>query len=99
MRRAGFGVLLSAGFPYWGRPYSVLTFSDARADTVTLTATRDNTRYEQVGGGLSNGAGEHIFVGTTGTSGLRRRALLRFELNGAIPAGSTVNSTTLQLYM
>jgi hypothetical protein len=61
----------------------------ALGDTVTLTATRDNTLYEQPGGGLSNGAGQYVFAGTTVTS-QRRRALLRFDVSGAIPAGSTV---------
>ena len=88
MRSVRCGVLLFIG----------LNCSGARADSVTLTATRDNTLYEQVGGGLSNGAGVYIFTGTTATATLRRRALLRFDLS-TIPAGSTVNSATLQLNM
>ena len=66
---------------------------------MTLTASRDNTLYEQVGGGLSNGAGEYIFAGTTATTSLRRRALLRFDVHAAVPAGSTVTSEALQLNM
>jgi hypothetical protein len=71
----------------------------AKADTVTIVATRDNTLYEQVGGALSNGAGEHIFAGKTATTNLSRRALLRFDLAGAIPGGSTVTSASLRLNM
>lgn len=66
--------------------------------TVTLTAIADNTMYEE-SGDLSNGAGIHFFVGrTAGTNGaLSRRGLVRFNLAGAIPAGSQIDSATLQL--
>ena len=78
---------------------SLLLACATTGDTVSLTATRDNTLYEQAGGGLSNGAGHYFFAGTTATSNLRRRALLRFDVSGAIPAGSTVTSVSLQLNM
>lgn len=79
----------------WGLPAACA----AHADTVTLVASRDNTLYEQVGGGLSNGAGEYIFAGTTATTNLRRRALLHFDVHAAVPAGSTVTGVALQLNM
>ena len=47
----------------------------ALADTVELEPDQDNSIYEE--GGLSNGAGERLFVGTT-LFGTARRALVRF---------------------
>src|SRR5262245_14262993 len=82
-----------------GLVFAILAAFTAYADSLTLVATRDNTLYEQVGGALSNGAGEHIFAGMTATTSLRRRALLHFDLSGSIPPGSTVTSARLQLNM
>jgi hypothetical protein len=66
--------------------------------TVTLTAVADNTMFEE-SGDLSNGAGIYFFVGrTAGTAGaLSRRGLVRFNLAGAVPAGSQVTTATLRL--
>jgi hypothetical protein len=36
-----------------------------QADDSTLGASKDNTLYEHSTGALSNGAGQHIFVGKT----------------------------------
>jgi FtsP/CotA-like multicopper oxidase with cupredoxin domain len=70
----------------------------AIADTVTLTSTRDNTLYQSATGSLSNGLGQHVFVGRTGQDDAisRRRALVRFDLS-SIPLGSTVSSVTLTM--
>jgi hypothetical protein len=68
----------------------------ARAVTVTLSPTKDNTLYESATGAVSNGAGEYLFAGST-DRGLIRRALIQFEVAGALPAGSTINSVTLRL--
>src|SRR5262245_48154830 len=56
---------------------------------LTLTAVNDNTLYQDPSGNLSNGAGQHFFVGDTGqlTNNIRR-GLIKFNLSG-IPAGST----------
>lgn len=67
------------------------------ADTVTLTASRDNTLFEDVSGSLSNGAGDYLFAGRTRIFEARR-ALLYFDLS-PIPAGSTILSARLSLYM
>ncbi len=70
----------------------------ARADVTTLVATRDNTLIESLSGGRSNGAGPAIFAGRTSQSGNSiRRALLAFDLAGAIPAGAIIESVTLEL--
>ncbi|MCA8951332.1 MAG: DNRLRE domain-containing protein [Planctomycetes bacterium] len=64
--------------------------------TVTLPCVQDNTLYESPTGALSNGAGEALFVGVTGqTSNARRRALLRFDIAAAIPAGAFIVSARL----
>lgn len=70
----------------------------AAADTVTLSAAKDNTLYEDAAGALSNGAGEFMFSGMTG-AGTIRRALLAFDIAGSIPAGSTITGATLTLHM
>jgi hypothetical protein len=50
----------------------------AQLRTLTLTSAHDNTLYEDAGGALSNGSGEHFFTGRSG-AGLRR-GLLSFDL-------------------
>jgi hypothetical protein len=64
------------------------------ADTVNLPAEKDNTLYEE--GDLSNGAGDHLFTGTTNTPSIRR-TVIRFDIDGAIPAGATIDSVQLTL--
>lgn len=66
------------------------------ADTATLTTSRDNTLYENATGSLSNGAGPGMFAGTNSAGGIRR-ALIAFDIAGAIPAGSTIQSAKLTL--
>lgn len=67
----------------------------ASAATVTLTATLDNTLYEDAGGGLSNAIGPNLFAGQTRFNGVRR-ALVRFDIS-SIPSGATVTGATLTL--
>jgi spore coat protein A len=69
----------------------------ASADVVNLGASHDNTLYSE-SGTESNGAGEHLFAGAT-KDGALRRGLLAFDVAAAIPAGSTIQSVTLTLYM
>ena len=70
----------------------LLAAGTARADSVTLVPAQDNTLYQE-SGALSNGVGTALFVGRV-NNGLRRRALLRFDL-ATIPAGSTISSARL----
>ncbi|MEM9533386.1 MAG: DNRLRE domain-containing protein [Pseudomonadota bacterium] len=65
------------------------------AQQLTLTPAADNSLFEE--GDLSNGAGVYLFTGRIAT-GPRRRALLRFDFS-AIPAGSTIESVTLDVSM
>ncbi len=64
------------------------------ADTVNLLADKDNTLYEE--GDLSNGAGDHLFTGSTNNPSIRR-AVIKFDIDGAIPAGATIDSVRLTL--
>ncbi len=68
----------------------------ARADQIVVQADRDNTMYQE--DGLSNGAGDYFFAGVT-NAGFSRRGLLRFDVAGSIPPGSSINSVTLRLFM
>ena len=71
----------------------------ASADTIQIGASADNTLYESATGGLSNGAGAHLFVGNTdqGAASDGRRALIFFDIAGEMSAGSTVTGVTLTL--
>ena len=45
------------------------------ANSVTFTPAKDNTLYENLAGGLSNGAGQWFFAGRTANSLIRRGLL------------------------
>lgn len=74
----------------------VLAASVTAQTTVTLMPDRDNSLYEDATGSLSNGAGTGLFCGVTLVGG-KRRALIHFDVAGAIPAGSTVTSASLEM--
>ncbi len=88
---------------------TLLPAAPAAADTVMLTADRDNTLYEfsDVPGrseqGVtppSNGAGESFFVGRTNQQvDSLRRGLLYFDVAAVVPAGATIDGVTLTLAM
>jgi hypothetical protein len=70
------------------------------ADSVVLTAVKDNTLIETDDGSSSNGAGPHFFAGRIARfDGERRRGLLAFDVAAGIPDGATVASAVLTLYM
>ena len=68
----------------------------ADAIQTTLPASKDNTLYELASGVSSNGAGEYMFSGRT-KDGVRRRGVVSFDIAANVPAGSTINTVTLQL--
>ncbi|MCX5688928.1 MAG: DNRLRE domain-containing protein [Planctomycetota bacterium] len=74
----------------------------ANADTVSLAAAADNTMYEYDfspdSDPLSNGMGQYIFAGKNG-GGFARRALIRFDLAGAVPEGATITGVSLTLHL
>jgi len=70
--------------------------TNAAADTVTLAASKDNTIFSE-SGAESNGAGDYLFAGETKDATIRR-ALVAFPI-ASLPAGSTIQSVSLSLYM
>ncbi|MFY9340945.1 MAG: DNRLRE domain-containing protein [Planctomycetota bacterium] len=71
--------------------------TDAIAQTtVVVPCAADNTLYQDVTGSLSNGSGIGLFVGLTGTGGIRR-AVLRFNVGAALPPNAVVISATLSM--
>ena len=67
------------------------------ADSVTLGPAKDNTLFQPISGQASNGAGPGFFTGRTNSSDVFRRGLVAFDIAGAIPTGSTINSASLTL--
>ena len=63
--------------------------------TAALTPVKDNTLYEDFFGGLSNGAGNRLFMGKI-QGGQIRRGLLEFDFSG-LPHGATAVSAELEL--
>jgi len=70
---------------------------------VTIVPSADATLYEDAGGAWANGAGEGMFVGVTSQTGGSveppeiRRALIKFNIAAAVPAGATIDSVCLEL--
>ena len=95
-----FGLLLSffSSFKDVGVARVVAQQGGVITRTVTLLAARDNTLYQSELGNLSNGAGEHFFVGQT-QNGQPRRGLVAFDVAGAMPDGAKIVSATLSLNM
>lgn len=77
--------------------FSVALVNPTFADSVIIGAVKDTTLYSE-GDDFSNGMGPSFFAGRTNNSSLRR-SLIQFDIAGSIPAGSTINSVTLTLYM
>jgi hypothetical protein len=65
------------------------------AETVVLEPNKDNTLIEA--SGFSNGQGMAVFAGRT-NEGLRRRAVIAFDVASAVPAGAAITSASLTLY-
>ena len=75
----------------------VASATDAQV-VANLTPFADNTMYSE-SGTLSNGAGDHFFAGRTNQNPAAvRRALLRFDIGAAVPAGSAITAVRLTLY-
>ena len=91
---------------------SLLISMPALANTSTLQPVKDNTLYEPIlqdaFADRSDGAGPTMFVGKVkdadadpgpGTRPAVRRGVLSFDIAGAIPAGATINSVQLTMYV
>jgi hypothetical protein len=68
-----------------------------QTQTLLLLPSKDNTLFETASGQeTSNGAGPHLFAGTTqGRS--RRRTVMAFNIAGQLPPGSRILKATLTL--
>lgn len=66
-------------------------------DVVSIEPARDNTLFEE-SGTLSNGAGRYLFAGNTGQS-QKRRAVVSFDVAGAVPPNAVVTSVMLTMYV
>ncbi|HKE11984.1 MAG TPA: DNRLRE domain-containing protein, partial [Myxococcota bacterium] len=71
--------------------------SAASANTITIGASRDATIFQN-NVDNSNGAGPGMFSGTNG-AGSPRRGLIDFDIAGNVPAGSTITSVQLTLFL
>lgn len=76
----------------------VCSASIARGDVIDIGAAKDNTLYEDFQGSLSNGAGQHMFTGSTAGFAYRR-ALVAFDVAGALPTGATILNVSLTLHL
>jgi hypothetical protein len=72
---------------------SWMGLTEVRGGTATLIPSADTTLFEKFPG--NNLGGEDDVVSGTVASGERTRALLRFDIAGAIPAGATIDSVAL----
>jgi glucose/arabinose dehydrogenase len=72
---------------------------DVRAATLALTPLKDNTIYQE--GAESNGAGNYLFSGLTGSNAQsqKRRALIAFDLAGNLPANAVITDVSLTMYL
>ena len=70
----------------------------AHSDSITISPSRDNTLFEDPAGALSSGAGPGLFAGNNSGSNTRR-AVIYFAVAGHIPAGATIDSVALSLYV
>jgi hypothetical protein len=72
----------------------------ACAESISLGSAADATLIQEPTGEYALGAAYNVYAGRIGDNGgaTIRRGLIRFNL-GAIPAGSTITSVTLRLYM
>ncbi len=68
----------------------------AAQTTTAVPCALDNTLYENANGDFSNALGESVFVGVT-AQGRIRRALVRFDVANALPAGARVVAVRLEM--
>ncbi|MCZ6837590.1 MAG: DNRLRE domain-containing protein [Planctomycetota bacterium] len=73
--------------------------SSGYAQTVSLSPIKDNTLFST--GTTSNGAGPQFFSGRTGAfrGFIKQRAVLEFDIAGALPVGATITSVSLTLHL
>ena len=72
--------------------------ASALGDTIIIGAAADATLFQATDGLLASGSGSFLFAGNL-ASGLTRRAVLRFDVAAALPAGFVIDSVSLQMAM
>jgi hypothetical protein len=80
----------------------VASISSAAAQTaISIVPNKDTTLYESASGSLAGGGSSYVFVGRVGGGGNfeRRRAVMRWDIAGSIPAGSRILSAQLDLWV
>ncbi|MCA9242321.1 MAG: DNRLRE domain-containing protein [Phycisphaerales bacterium] len=81
----------------WAWLAAVCLSGAALGETVNLYPSRDTTIYSE-DSGASNGLGQWMFAGRTGT-GSTRRALVNFRVAGIIPDGAVIENVSVRLHM
>jgi len=76
----------------------MVTPHNSGADQAAFGPKKDNTLYEASPGTLSNGSGQHLFVGTNSAQDFYR-TLIAFDIAANIPAGATITSAELRLHV
>lgn len=81
--------------------FFTLLCASATADVVAIEPSKDATIYNDGVGNRADGAGSTMYSGLAGTNTTWpvRRALVAFDVAGAVPAGATIQSVQLKLYM
>lgn len=64
--------------------------------TITLSAEKDNTLYEDPTGSLSNGIGNQMTIGRTSTGEICR-GLMAFDIAGNLPTGAVITKAEIQV--
>jgi hypothetical protein len=80
---------------------ALLASAPLHADVVTITPTKDATIFNDGNGSHADGMQSTMYAGRAGTNTTYpvRRALVAFDVAGAVPAGSTITSVQVRLYM
>ena len=68
------------------------------AATVQIESARDNTLIQSSSGSRSLGEGD-IFVGLNDDQNRIRRGLVAFDVSNNVPAGATIDSVMLRMYV
>ncbi|MDA0988012.1 MAG: DNRLRE domain-containing protein [Chloroflexi bacterium] len=79
-------------------PKPTLCSEPSGSQSVCLSPSKDNTLYKDDSGSVSNGAGEHLFVGNNITE-QSRRAVIAFDIAGSVPEGSKITGVSLVMNM
>lgn len=75
----------------------VLGASETRSNTIAIGASKDNSIFENFPTNSAGGTAG-IYVGGTATRS-PRRGLVAFDVAGSVPAGATITSAQLTLYL